>query len=107
MIYLFLLPLWLTYSWFFVQKIEVKYSESREQFSRLNARATEDISNQALIRLFAKEGNRAKEFFRDAEAYRDQMISISRFVTGILVAIEVVFQYALPLIIVFICIAFT
>ena len=102
-VYLALLPFWAWLSRGIVARAHKLDSEKKEEFSKLNARVTEDIANQSLIRLFAKEEDRARAFEQAADAYRARALALSRHTTGVFAAMRTVVFFTLPLGVVLAC----
>jgi ABC-type multidrug transport system fused ATPase/permease subunit len=102
--YLAFLPLWWIYVKYVMTRARKLDKEVREEFARLNSRATEDITNQALIRVFAKEGDRAAAFRHSAESYRDRSIRLNRFVQAVYSILNIALNFTLPLLILVICV---
>ncbi|MDT9165820.1 hypothetical protein RSW31_25400, partial [Escherichia coli] len=70
--------------------------EVKDEFGRLNARVTEDITNQTLIRVFAKEGDRAAAFRRAAGEYKAKALRLSLFNSLSFTSMDVVLGFVLP-----------
>ncbi|MFW5844933.1 MAG: ABC transporter ATP-binding protein [Planctomycetota bacterium] len=98
-----LLPVWVLYARFLLRRAYALDHSLKEEFGRLNARATEDITNQALIRVFAKEDDRASAFHTAAVAYRDKALRLSRFTSLVFAGLSALLTFVLPLAVVLLC----
>jgi ABC-type multidrug transport system fused ATPase/permease subunit len=101
--YVALLPVWFWLSLRVVARAGKLDQETKEAFAKLNARVTEDIANQGLIRFFAKEEDRARAFERAADDYRARALALSRLTTGVLTGMNTLVFFALPLGLVLLC----
>ena len=104
--YLVFLPFWWLYVKYVMARARKLDRAVREEYARLNARVTEDITNQALIRVFAKEGDRAAAFRHSAESYRDRSIHLNRFVQAVYSTLNVALNFTLPLLLLVVCVTF-
>lgn len=95
--FLGIVPLWALYARLFLRRARVLDRAMKEEFGQLNARATEDISNQALVRVFAKEADRARAFRAAAERYRYKALALSRYVHGGFAVVSGLLSFVLPL----------
>ncbi len=102
--YLVFLPFWWIYMKYVVRRVRLLDKEVREKFADLNARATEDITNQSLIRVFAKEKDRALAFRETAENYQRRTISLSWVSSATYSSLRIALNFTLPMVILVGCV---
>ena len=103
--YILFSPVWAWLSRGILAKAEKLDRETKEEFGKLNARVTEDIANQSLIRFFAKEEDRARAFETAALAYRTRALALSRYTTGVFTGVYTLILFGFPLSIILLCAA--
>ena len=102
--FIILLPFWLVFGRYVLKRSYALSKVLKDEFGKLNARATEDMTNQALIRIFAKEDDRGHNFRQAAEQYRDRAIRLGRFTTAASSVQKSLVSFVLPLAMVTVCI---
>ena len=103
--YLVFLPLWWLYIKYVVTRVRLFDKKVREEFGDLNARATEDITNQALIRVFAKEKDRALAFRETAENYQRRVTTlVAGFPSATYSSLKTALKFTLPMVVLVTCV---
>lgn len=90
----------------FSRKTLVRDRELKNEFGQINARITEDITNHALIRVFAKEDQRYDIFSKSVLDYKARTLSLGRLLSLSNALTATMMTFVLPLTMVFVAVFF-
>ena len=103
LLFLSVLPVWALFLRHIGSWARSQWRRIKDDFGQLNARASEDMSNQSLIRLSGKEAERAAAFRAAGTAYRDLAIGLDRKIALAWTSQSTVLTFVLPLVVLLLC----